>query len=406
MEQRLSEEEKKRKRILIIIAIILLLLIIFLFLIIHRKTYEITFNSNGGSEVASVKVKDGDKIEEPDDPVREGYIFAGWYYLNELYSFDNPVRSDMTLEAEWAEQVNAELEGISLDATELALSPDGTAVLVATLLPENAKQVKLIWTSSDESIATVDENGNIKALKEGTVTITVTTEDGKYTASCTVTVTKDAVAVEGDEASYPITVNSNSNNNNNNNNSKKPSTPSNPSNPNPSTPGEPKNTPVTGVKITNQVSSMNVGNTSTLQAEVTPSNATNKKVKWSSNNPSVVSVDQNGKITALSEGEATITVTTEDGGKTDECKITVSSVYEITLTPKVMEGTGAVTQYSYVVKKDGRIFTNYIAFYYSSLLIEPGSGTIDADTVQNNRINTTKIVLQGGAERNAKVVIK
>ena len=182
-----EQDKKKKKRIIIIVLILLLLLLLLIsFLVLHKKEYEITFDTNGGSEIASVKVKENDKIQAPEDPTKEGYVFAGWYYQDELYDFNTPVKCDMTLKAEWFEDGDAEVEGVELNATQLSIAPDGTAELIATLLPENAKYVKLIWSSSDESIATVDENGNIKALREGTVTVTVTTEDGKYTASCTV----------------------------------------------------------------------------------------------------------------------------------------------------------------------------------------------------------------------------
>ena len=245
MEERISEKEKeKRKRIImIIIAIIILLLIMSLFFIFYKKTYEVTFDSKGGSEVASVKVKDGDKVEEPDKPIKEGYNFAGWYYLDKLYDFDTPVKENMTLEAKWEEIEYGEIEGISLNVTELTLAPDGTSTLVATILPENANNVKLIWTSSDEGIATVDENGNIKALKEGTITITVSTEDGKYSASCTVTVKPVEEVVESETKSEE-----NANNNNKSNKTNAPSTSSKSNTPstsstssNPSTPNQPSN---------------------------------------------------------------------------------------------------------------------------------------------------------------------
>ena len=310
MEKRLSETDKeKRIKIASIIAIILLLLIISLFLLLYKKTYQITFNSNGGSEVASVKVKDGDKLEEPDDPTKEGYIFAGWYYLDELYDFELPVKSDMTLEAEWAVAGNAEVEGIILNVTNLNLAPNGTALLVATLQPEDAKPVKLIWTSSDETIATVDENGNVKALKEGTVTITVTTEDGKYSASCEVKVSKEV-------ASYTVTENANSssNSNSNNNTPSTPSTPTTPSNPSiPDTPTTPSTIEPSGVSISG-AKDIVVGDTGKLTATITPSDANSKTgLKWSSSNSSVVTVDQNGNIKAVGIGSAIITVTTENG---------------------------------------------------------------------------------------------
>ena len=80
---------------------------------------------------------------------------------------------------------------------------------------------------------------------------------------------------------------------------------------------------VTGVELNKNSISLSVGNTETLTATVSPSNAANKTIGWSSNNPNVATVTY-GTITALSLGTATITVTTADGGKTDTCYVTVT----------------------------------------------------------------------------------
>ena len=81
---------------------------------------------------------------------------------------------------------------------------------------------------------------------------------------------------------------------------------------------------VTGVSLNNNTLTLNVGNTSTLTATVTPSNATNKAVTWSTNNSSVASVND-GVITAVSNGTAIITVTTIDGNYSASCTVTVNT---------------------------------------------------------------------------------
>ena len=81
---------------------------------------------------------------------------------------------------------------------------------------------------------------------------------------------------------------------------------------------------VTGVTLDQAELALYTGQSETLTATVTPNDATNKKVTWSSDKPEVATVDANGKVTAEGEGEATITVTTEDGEKTDTCTVTVS----------------------------------------------------------------------------------
>ena len=67
-----------------------------------------------------------------------------------------------------------------------------------------------------------------------------------------------------------------------------------------------------------------MGGSETLTATVAPADATNQKVTWKSDKPEIATVDANGKVTGVKAGEATITVTTEDGGKTATCKVTVS----------------------------------------------------------------------------------
>ena len=86
----------------------------------------------------------------------------------------------------------------------------------------------------------------------------------------------------------------------------------------------PTTIPVTGVSLDQNALTLTEGDTVQLTATVEPANATNKGVTWSSNNEAVATVDANGKVTAVSAGTATITVTTEDGGFTDTCEVTVT----------------------------------------------------------------------------------
>ncbi|MBP1919008.1 RICIN domain-containing protein [Youngiibacter multivorans] len=79
--------------------------------------------------------------------------------------------------------------GVTLDRSELSFTKFGqTDKLIATVAPSNAANQNVTWTSSNESVATVDKDGTVKAVGNGTVTVTVATEDGKKTASCVVTV--------------------------------------------------------------------------------------------------------------------------------------------------------------------------------------------------------------------------
>ena len=79
--------------------------------------------------------------------------------------------------------------GVALDKSTASVTVDKTVQLTVTVSPSNATSKGVTWASSDTSIATVDANGKVKGVKSGTATITVTTDDGGYTATCKVTVT-------------------------------------------------------------------------------------------------------------------------------------------------------------------------------------------------------------------------
>ena len=167
--------------------------------------------------------------------------------------------------------------GVSLDNTLLLISVGESRKLSATVKPSGATNKEVSWTSNNESVATVDSNGNVKGLKEGSATITVTTKDGSKTATCKVTVSKPASTIS-----------------------------------------------VTGVSLNKTSLSLTVGGSQSLSATVSPSNASDKSVSWKSSDTSVATVDGSGNVKAVKAGTATITVTTKDGSKTATCKVTVS----------------------------------------------------------------------------------
>lgn len=107
---------------------------------------------------------------------------------------------------------------------------------------------------------------------------------------------------------------------------------------------------VTGVTLDKTTAELTVGETATLTATVVPEDATNQKVTWSSDNTAVATVDETGTVTAVGEGTATITVTTEDGGKTAICEVTV------TAAPTVfVGGVGVTSQNAADVCGDGTV---------------------------------------------------
>ncbi len=172
-----------------------------------------------------------------------------------------------------------DVKSISLSKTSLQMNPGDTVIVDATISPKNATNKAINWSSSNTSIATV-VNGKITAHKAGRCTITATTVDGKKKASITITVEEKETTVEA-----------------------------------------------TGITLNHVSLSLTVGDTSTLKATVTPSNATNKNVIWSVDNKEVLSVED-GKLTALQSGIAVVTAMTEDKKFKVTCTVTIKEKEE------------------------------------------------------------------------------
>jgi len=180
----------------------------------------------------------------------------------------------MTLTGCTKEPAPITVNSVTLSPTAMTLAEGESQTLTATIAPSNAENKNVTWTSSNTEVATVS-NGKVTAVKAGKATITVTTEDGGKTATCEVTVNA-------------------------------------------------KTSPVTGVSLDKTAHEMTEGEEITLTATVNPDNATNKNVTWSTSDAAIATVT-NGKVTAVKAGKATITVTTEDGGKTATCEVTVKA---------------------------------------------------------------------------------
>ena len=114
-------------------------------------------------------------------------------YLNTLANGTYAVRAVfMDGYAEGSFTVNRQavsVTGVTLDKSKITLAVGGNATLTATVSPSNSTNKGVTWSSSDTSIATVNNSGKVTGVKAGAATITVTTEDGGYTATCKVTVT-------------------------------------------------------------------------------------------------------------------------------------------------------------------------------------------------------------------------
>ena len=222
-------------------------------------------------------------------------------------TFKYPENSNDGVPAGWTNELVYPVKSVTLSKTSLEMiagsAETGTATLMATVAPEYASDKTVFWLTSNEKVATVDDNGKVTAVGSGEAKITATA-GGKY-ASCTVKVTVLVAGITLDETELDLTVDDD---------------------------------PVT------------------LVAKVTPEGATDKTVTWSSSNDRVATVDANGKVTAVGNGEATITAKAGDKTATCTVKVTVFAT-GITLdkTNLTMEVVDAPVKLTAKVTPDGAI---------------------------------------------------
>lgn len=170
----------------------------------QKNKYDINFdNIEGESETASKTVTFNDSYGILPTPTKIGYTFCGWYLEKEYTTLIDKntivdIADNHTLYAKWD---IVHVENISLDITSLNLKIAESYLLTATATPLDALDKSVKWSSSDESVAIVDENGNVTGISSGSTTITVTTNDGNYIDKCMVNVTMVVSPVFSDHSS-------------------------------------------------------------------------------------------------------------------------------------------------------------------------------------------------------------
>ena len=225
------------------------------------------------------------------------------------------------------------------EALELVTNGENSKNLDAKMTPEDATEAKLAYESSDDSVATVDENGLVTAVADGECTITTyVVADAPATAE---TATQETAAVVTDEETPTEGENSEA--------TADSETVTVPDNLDAAFGVVPEGlsattkvtvtTKVEGITLDKTEGILNVGNTVTITATVAPEVATNPAVTWSSSDESVATVDETGKITAVATGNATITATSEDDSS-------VSANYELTVQQKKAAATTTKNNYS------------------------------------------------------------
>ena len=168
------------------------------------------------------------------------------------------------------------VNSMTLDKMTLNMKVGETDRLQAIILPENADNKAVTWSSSNEQIATVDAEGNVKALRSGEVWITaISVDNPEVKASCTVTIIQPVIDVVISQANIVLN---------------------------------------------------NVGESIQLEANVIPEDATDKSVVWKSTNEQVCMVSSIGMVIATGVGTAVVAVTTNDGGKMAFCVVNVNDI--------------------------------------------------------------------------------
>ena len=233
------------------------------------------------------------KVEDYSGEIKELIIYAEMSRLkNEIYSIEFKTVSneicDVAFDENYSYLANDKLSfdknewikfsftypSLSLSANEMVLEPKGTDNLVATLTCDDPASYKASWSSDNPDMVSVDDEGYLKAGKEtGEATITATFEFGgnTYTDTCLVKVAVSAEKVDLNKGKLKLSV----------------------------------------------------GDTYTLEAEVSPSDTTDKSVDWFSEDESIAKVDENGVVTAVSKGTTTVYILTTDGDFYSSCEVEV-----------------------------------------------------------------------------------
>ncbi|RYY49294.1 MAG: T9SS type A sorting domain-containing protein, partial [Chitinophagaceae bacterium] len=251
--------------------------------------------------------------------------------------------------------------GVTLNQATATIAVGMTQQLSATIAPSNATDKKVTWSSDNQSVATVSTNGLVTATGTGTATITVTTIDGVKTATSIITVVA------------PVNV--------------------------------------TAVSLAPDAVNITRGSTQQLTPTITPNNATNKAVTFTTSNAAIATVSSSGLVTAVGNGTATITVTTADGSKTATASVTVNaiSVNSLTVSPATATiETGATKQLAATVlpdNADDKTVTwssgnNTIATVNASGLVTAvtaGTVTITATSNDGNKTAVSTITVKAPA---------
>ena len=303
--------------------------------------------------------------------------------------------------------------GVTFDKATLLLNVGAKSNLVATITPTTASNKNISWSTSDSRIATVGLAGEITAIGKGSATITATTVDGSKTAKCTVTVLVPVTGVTLDKAALSLNVgttgilkaivtpslatNTGVNWSTSNSNIAKVSAAGVVTAVGGGTATITATTidgnkmakctvtvliPVTSIMLNKRSLSLVMGERETLIATITPANATNRSIKWSSDNVAVATVNATtGEVITNTTGIAgSITISAIADGKTITCVVTVAKC-------KVSIDGGSMEEF---------IPGNLLALLNAKALVKASTGTIEKNVV--SQIKTISAALASRAK--------
>lgn len=263
-----NEKSGIKKIILVIIFIILIGILGFLIYEVKFAEKNIFDNGNKYEEYdPNYKLEDNSNKKEEQSNINESNVTSN---IAKKESDSNDIK----------------VTGIKLSDSNFNMVVGDTKQLKATIIPDNATNKSVKWTSSNPKVATIDSTGKVVAKAKGSTVITVTAPGGGISVKTSINVTD-------------------------------------------------KKIPVTNLAIKynyvsyhdNGIPALYTYNTTSLSAVITPSNATDKSIKWTSSNPKVATVDSKGKVTAVAKGETIITATASNNVKATQKIIVATNPY-------------------------------------------------------------------------------
>jgi uncharacterized protein YjdB/O-glycosyl hydrolase len=214
--------------------------------------------------------------------------------VNGSSAFDYSIPAASAVTFKWLTGPPVAVTGVSVSPTTATVAVNNTTQLTATVAPANATNKSVTWTSSNSAIASVNATGLVSGIAAGTATITVKTVDGNKTATSNITVNVIAT---------------------------------------------------TGVSVSPTSASIFATQTQQLTATVSPANASNKSVTWTSSNTAVATVNSTGLVTGVAQGTATITARTVSGNFTATTAMTIKGQEPYTGTPISLPGVVQAENY-------------------------------------------------------------